>query len=221
MEAAKVLIVDDHALFRHGVRTAIERAADLQVVGEATDGGEALAKARQLHPDLILMDISMPRCSGLEAVRAIKCELPGTKVIMLTVHCDRANLLEAIKSGAEGFLSKSVRAEVLLASLRAALRGEAAISQKLAVHVLQEFARLAQIEARQVNEQLTIREKQVLAQLSQGLSNREIAESLYISENTVKAHVGHILKKLHVHSRSEAAAYAQRLALASRRDRIA
>jgi DNA-binding NarL/FixJ family response regulator len=221
MKPASVLIVDDHALFRHGVRTTIERDGDLQVVGEATDGGEALAQARQLHPDLILMDISMPNCSGLEAVRAIKCELPRCKVIMLTVHSNRENLLEAIKSGAEGFLSKNVRAEVLLSSLRGALRGEAAISSSMAVHVLREFARLAQIEARQVNEQLTIREKQVLAELSHGSSNREIADALYISENTVKAHVGHILKKLHVHSRSEAAAYAQRLALSRRRDHIA
>jgi len=182
-------------------------------VGEATDGGEALTKARQLHPDLILMDISMPHCSGLEAVRAIKGELPTTRVIMLTVHSDRASLLEAIKNGAEGFLSKNIRTEVLLASLRGALQGKAAISQSMAAHVLMEYARLAQIEASQVPGQLTIRENQVLVKLSQGLSNREIADTLYISENTVKAHIGHILKKLHVHSRSAAAAYARRLGL--------
>jgi two-component system NarL family response regulator len=213
VKQARVLIVDDHALFRHGVRSAIERDKELEVVGEATDGGEALAKARQLHPDLILMDISMPHCSGLEAVRAIKRELPTTKVVMLTVHSDKANLLEAVKSGAEGFLSKNIRAEALLAAMRGALRGEAAISQRMTTHILKECARLAHIETRQVNEHLTIRENQVLVKLSAGLSNREIADSLYISENTVKTHVGHILKKLHVHNRSEAAAYARDLGL--------
>ena len=210
MQPTRVLIVDDHALFRQGVRNAIAREEDIQVVGEAEDGVEALAKARELKPDLILMDISMPRCSGLEAVSAIKRELPGVRIVMLTVHDDDENLFEAIKRGAEGFLSKKVRAKTLLDSLRGVMRGEAAISRLMAEKILKEFARLAQIEAGHIASQLTPREKEVLQKLSEGLCNREIALSLSISENTVKVHVTNILKKLHLRTRSQAAAYARR-----------
>jgi DNA-binding NarL/FixJ family response regulator len=217
----KVLLVDDHDLFRHGVRAAIERDGDLQVVGEAANGREAMTKTRELHPDLILLDINMPGHSGLESIGAIKREYPEARVIMLTVSSDEASLLDAIKGGAEGFLSKGVRTEALLASLRAVLRGEAAISRRMTPSVLKELARLAHIETGQVSGQLTARERQVLAKLTEGLSNQEIADALYISEHTVKTHVSHILKKLHVQGRSEAAAYALRLGLVTNIDRVA
>jgi two-component system nitrate/nitrite response regulator NarL len=213
MQPTKVMIVDDHTLFRQGVRAAVERDGDFQVVGEAADGREALAKARELHPDLVLMDIGMPGLDGLEAVREIKGELPMVKVIMLTVHDDESSLLDAIKGGAEGFLSKSVRAEALRASLRGAVKGEAAILGRMSACLLKELARLAQIEASLYDGQLTYRERQVLAKLREGLSNGQIADALCVSENTVKAHLGHIFKKLHVHNRSEAAAHARRLGL--------
>ena len=128
MQPTKVLIVDDHALFRQGVRNTIEPQEEFEVVGEAEDGMEALAKARKLKPDLILMDINMPHCNGLEAVSAIKTELPGVKIIMLTVYDEDENLFQAIKRGAEGFLSKNVRAKALLDALRGVMEGEAAIS---------------------------------------------------------------------------------------------
>jgi two-component system NarL family response regulator len=213
MQPTKVLIVDDHALLRRGVRNAIEPEEDFEVVGEAEDGAEALAKAKELKPDLILMDISMPHGNGLEAVSAIKRELPDVKIIMLTVHDEDENLLEAIKRGAEGFMSKKVRANALLDSLRDAMRGEAAISKHMAGKILKEFARLAKIEAKKTSGQLTPREKEVLQKLSEGLSNKEIGLSLYISENTVKVHVKNILRKLHLQNRTEAAAYAQRWGL--------
>jgi NarL family two-component system response regulator LiaR len=139
MQPTRVLIVDDHALFRQGVRSTIELEEDFEVVGEAKDGLEALAKARELKPDLILMDISMPHCSGLEAVSAIKKALPGVRIIMLTVHDKDENLFEAIKRGAEGFLSKNVRAKALLDSLRGVMRDEAAISRLIAGKILKEF----------------------------------------------------------------------------------
>jgi two-component system response regulator DegU len=123
MQPTKVLIVDDHALFRQGVRNIIELEEDFDVVDEAEDGREALAKARELKPDLILMDINMPHCNGLEAISAIKSELPDVKIIMLTVHDGDENLLEAIKRGAKGFLSKNLRAKDLLNSLRGVMRG--------------------------------------------------------------------------------------------------
>ena len=213
MQPTKVLIVDDHALLRRGVRKTIEPEEDFEVVGEAEDGAEALAKAKELKPDLILMDISMPHGNGLETLSAIKKELPDVKIIMLTVHDKDENLLEAIKRGAEGFLSKNVRAKALLDSLRGAMRGEAAISRHMAGKILKEFARLAKIEAKKTSGQLTPREKEVLEKLSEGLSNREIGLSLCISENTVKVHVKNILRKLHLQNRTEAAAYAQRWGL--------
>ncbi|MFB0534658.1 MAG: LuxR C-terminal-related transcriptional regulator, partial [Anaerolineae bacterium] len=166
--------------------------------------------ARELKPALILMDINMPRCNGLEAVSAIKGELPDVKIIMLTVHNEDPNLFEAIKRGAEGFLTKNVRAKALLDSLRGAMKGEAAISGLMAGKILREFARLAQIEAGRAAGQLTPREKEVLQKLGEALTNKEIALSLSISEHTVKAHVKSILRKLHVHNRSQAADYAQR-----------
>ena len=151
-------------------------------MGEAKDGAEALAKARELKPDLILMDINMPHGSGLEAVSAIKGELPEIKIIMLTVHDEEKNLFEAITRGAEGFLSKNVRAKALLDSLRGVMEGEAAISRSMAGKILKEFARLAEIEAGHIAGQLTPREGEVLQKISEGLCNREIA--LYLSAST-------------------------------------
>jgi DNA-binding NarL/FixJ family response regulator len=210
MQPTKVLIVDDHALFRQGVRNAIDRDKAFEVVGEAEDGREALAKARELKPDVILMDINMPHGDGLEAVSAIKRELPDLKIIMLTVHDEDENLFEAMKRGAEGFLSKNVRAKILLDSLSDVMKGEVAISGPMTGKVLKEFTRLAEIEAKHVAGQLTPREKEVLEKISEGMSNKEIGLSLCISQNTVKAHVTNILKKLHVPNRAQAAAYARR-----------
>ena len=213
MQPRKVLLVDDHALFRKGVRNTIEPEEDFEVVGEAEDGTEALAKARELKPDLILMDINMPHCNGLEAVRAIKRELPGVKIIMLTVHDEDENLLEAIKRGAKGFLSKKVRAKALLDSLRSVMKGEVTIAGPMAEKILKELVRLAEIEAGHIASQLTPREKEVLQKLSEGLSNKDIGLSLSISKNTVKTHVTNILKKLHLPTRSQAGAYARRWGL--------
>jgi DNA-binding NarL/FixJ family response regulator len=213
MQPTKILIVDDHALFRQGVRNTIEREEDFEVVGEAGDGAEALVKARELKPDLILMDINMPHCNGLEAVIAIKRELPGVRIIMLTVDDEEEGLFEAIKKGAEGFLSKRVRAKALLDSLRDVMKGEAVISGYMAGKMLKEFSRLAEIEVGSIAGQLTPREKEVLQKIGEGLSNKEIALSLRISENTVKAHITNILRKLHLQTRSQAAIYSRRLGL--------
>jgi DNA-binding NarL/FixJ family response regulator len=147
MQQVKVLIVDDHALFRRGVCRVIGLQVDIEVVGEAEDGVEALAKARELKPDLILMDIRMPRGNGLEALSAIKGELPATKVVMLTIYEEGENLFEAIKRGAEGFLSKDVRAQDLVDAVRGVMRGKAALSERMAARITREFARLVETEA--------------------------------------------------------------------------
>jgi DNA-binding NarL/FixJ family response regulator len=213
MQPTKVLIVDDHALFRRGVCNTVESAEEFEVVGEAEDGVEALAKARGLKPDLILMDINMPHCNGLTAVSAIKRELTGVKIIMLTVHDEDENLFKAIKTGADGFLRKDVRANALLDSLRDVMKGEAVIPGSMTVKILKEFVRLAEIEAGHIPGQLTPREEEILQKISEGLSNREIAVSLRIKESTVKVHVTKILRKLHLQNRTQAAAHARRRGL--------
>jgi DNA-binding NarL/FixJ family response regulator len=213
MKPTKILIVDDHDLFRQGVCNTIKAEEDFEVVGEAEDGTEALAKARELKPDLILMDIRMPQGDGLEAVSAIKKELADVRIVMLTVNDKDENLFEAIKRGAEGFLSKSLRAKDLLSSLRGVMRGEAAISRLKTGRILKELVRLAQVEAEKTTGRLSVREIDVLQKISQGLTNKEIALSLCISENTVKAHVTNILRKLNLRTRSEAAAHARRYGL--------
>ena len=211
MQPAKVLIVDDHALFRQGVHDALEREEDLSVVGEAENGLDALAKARELNPDLILMDINMPGYGGQDAVRAIKRELPGIKVIMLSVHDDDESLFEAIKGGADGFLTKNVRVDALIGSVRSVAKGEAVLSGKMIGTILREYARLARMEASDLVAPLTPRERQVLDEIRQGSTNKDIANSLYISEYTVKAHVTSILRNLHLQNRYQAAAYARRM----------
>jgi DNA-binding NarL/FixJ family response regulator len=213
VQTPRVLIVDDHALFRQGVRTTIEHDGEFEVAGEATDGGQALAQATRLEPDLILMDIGMPNCDGLEALRALRRELPETKIVMLTVHDSEDKLLEAIKGGADGFLSKNVRAKALLQALRGVIRGEAAISRRMTSKLCTELARLARLESRDFWGQLTPRETEILQQIGEGFSNKEIACTLVVSESTVKTHVAHILKKLHVQNRFQAAAHIRRLGL--------
>lgn len=202
----QVLLADDHPLFREGLAGIINSQADMKVVGEANDGLEAYIKAQELKPDLILMDVQMPGMNGLEATRKIKQTLPNTVVVMLTVRDDDDKLFEALKNGAQGYLLKDIRSQILLEMLRGALRGEAALSPSLAGRVLNEFRRLKGGIARQeTEEELTEREHEVLSQIAKGASDKEIAQALNISLNTVKTHVRNILAKLHVNSRREAA----------------
>jgi DNA-binding NarL/FixJ family response regulator len=215
MESWKLLIVDDHPLFREGVRITVAAQPDMKVVGEANDAVEALQMARKLKPDLILLDISMSHCNGLDALRALKRELPQARVVILTVHGEDENLFEAIKHGAQGFLHKNIRGSALVDSLRAVMRGEAAITPGMTGKFLKEIARLAR-EKRElwdVTPHLTPREREVLDHLVERKSNREIAAALHISEHTVKSHVSRILIKLGLRNRAQAAEYAYRTGL--------
>jgi len=207
----RVLLADDHALFREGLAGIINAQPDLQVVGEANDGLEAFVKAQELKPDLILMDVQMPGMDGLEATRQIKQVLPETVIVMLTVRDDDEKLFEALKNGAQGYLLKDIQSREMLAMLRSALKGEAALSSGLAGRMLSEFRRLSKggIPEQEDDSGLTEREQQVLLQASQGASDKEIAEALTISLNTVKTHVRNILAKLHVRTRREAARVAR------------
>jgi len=212
MERIRVLLADDHTLFREGLASILNAQADFEVVGEADDGLEALVKARELVPDLILMDIGMPGCDGLEATRRIKQELPAVTIVMLTVHDEEEKLFEAIKSGAQGYLLKNIRSREMVTLLRGAVRGEAAITPTLAGRMLEEFRRLSRMVPLDADAEpviLTQREQEVLSLVAEGRTDKEIADALVISLYTVKNHMRNILAKLHVSSRHEAARYAR------------
>jgi two-component system NarL family response regulator len=209
----RVLVVDDHALFRRGLELVLSGEPDIEIVGEAADGVEAVTKADALLPDVVLMDVRMPRASGIEATRAIRAARPSTRVIMLTVSDREDDLFEAVKAGANGYLLKEVSIEELANAVRATARGQSLISPTMASKLLEEFAALAARvpdAARALTPQLTGRELEVLRHAARGATNREIAESLAIAENTVKNHMRNVLEKLHLHSRTEAVMYAVR-----------
>jgi DNA-binding NarL/FixJ family response regulator len=207
MKQIRVMLVDDHALFREGLSGIISAQSDMQVIGEAGDGLEAFVKARELKPDLILMDVQMPGMDGVEAVRQIKHILPETIIVMLTVRDDDDKLFEALKNGAQGYLLKDISSQLLLEMLRGALRGAAALPPNLAGRVLSEFRKLSKgsVSERDDESGLSEREQQVLLQASKGATDKEIAAELNISLNTVKTHMRNILSKLHVRTRRDAA----------------
>ncbi len=204
----RILLVDDHALVRNGIASLLT-VNNIEVVGEASDGLEGLQKTRELKPDIVLMDIKMPHCNGLEATRLIKAEMPQVKIIILTVSDDEEDLFEAIKSGAEGYLLKNIRADEFLALLSGVVRGEAAISPLLATRIIEEFSRQMKGAATAASEsEITDRETEVLKLVTMGSSNKEIASDLNITENTVKYHLRNIMQKLHLRNRAQVAAYA-------------
>jgi DNA-binding NarL/FixJ family response regulator len=212
-EPIRVIIVDDHALFRRGLQMVLEVEDDIDVVGEAGDGTEALAKAEETVPDVVLMDVRMPKRSGLEATRAIKEILPNTKILMLTISDEEADLYDAIKSGASGYLLKEISIEEVANAVRAVNAGQSLISPSMASKLLNEFASMVKRSDDRAGvpaPRLTDRELQVLKLVARGHNNRDIAKELFISENTVKNHVRNILEKLHLHSRMEAVVYAVR-----------
>ncbi len=205
----RVLIADDHALFRDGVASLL-KAWRMEVVGQASDGLEALEQGRKLRPDLILMDIKMPRCNGLEATRLIKAELPDTKIVMVTVSDEEEDLFEAIKSGAQGYVLKNMSGEEFGRVLTEIASGEAPLSRGLAAKILAEFARLSREPADKASEKETLseREREVLQLVAAGSTNKEIAAKLFITDNTVNYHMKNILAKLHLRNRAQAVAYA-------------
>ena len=213
MEPIRVLVVDDHALFRRGLEIVLAQESDIEVVGEAGDGAEAVEQAADLLPDVVLMDVRMPRRSGIEACTAIKDVVPSARIIMLTISDEEGDLYEAIKAGATGYLLKEISIDEVATAIRAVAGGQSLISPSMASKLLTEFATLIKRDGdrQQVPApRLTERELEVLRLVARGLNNRDIAKQLFISENTVKNHIRNILEKLQLHSRMEAVVYAVR-----------
>lgn len=219
MKAIRVLLVDDHSLFRQGLAALLRKEKGFEVAGEAQDGIEAVARAKELKPDLVVMDVSMPRCDGVEAARRIRQAFPSMKVVMLTILEQDKKLFEAIKAGAHGYLLKNVKPEALFQTLRGVVAGEAAISRATATKILNEFAEHERGGADAYEEELSERELSVLQLITQGMTNKDIGHTLHIAENTVKNHLKNILAKLQVENRVQAAALALKTGIVSEKDR--
>ena len=207
MMPIRVLIVDDHTMFRQGLVSLLQIESEFEVVGEAPDGEEGLRLAWELRPDVVLMDVKMPKMGGVEATRQLLADVPDLHVLMLTVSEDDEDLLAATRAGARGYILKNADADELLEAIRQVHAGQAALSPAITLRLLQTL-RAGPLPPASLP--LTPRELEIFWLLARGISNREIAESLFVSENTVKTHVRHILKKLNLHSRHEAADYARR-----------
>ncbi|MDO8616380.1 MAG: response regulator transcription factor [Dehalococcoidia bacterium] len=211
MSAVRVVLVDDQQLFRKGVRALLEDEDGFEVVGEAGNGAQGLETVLATHPDVVLMDVQMPVCTGVEATRNIKAQRPETRVIMLTVSDVDDDLFDAIKAGADGYLLKDLRPEELFQMIRCVMAGETPISPPVASKLLGEFRKRPWRETAQAaGSELTQREKEILQLVASGLSNAEIAARLYIVEGTVKNHIHNILEKLHLQNRVQAAGFAIR-----------
>lgn len=209
MSTLRILLVDDHLLFRKGLARLLDAQPDFEIVGEAADGLEAVGKAELLHPDVVLMDIRMPNCDGLEATRRIKGQLPDVRVVMLTVSEDEQDLAAAVRYGADGYLLKDLLPEALFQYLRGAMSGEAPISPTMTGKLFHQLAQQGRPAAQPAAAAiLSARECEVLALVVDGCSNQEIAQELSIAHNTVKNHLRSILTKLGVKNRAQAAAYA-------------
>jgi two-component system NarL family response regulator len=211
----RTIIVDDHALFRRGLEMVLASEPDIELVGQASDGAEAVEKAAESLPDIVLMDIRMPRSNGIEACRAMKEAAPSAKIIILTISDEEEDLFEAIRAGASGYLLKDIPLDEVADTVRAVHGGQSLINPSMAGKLLTEFATLARRDdgerAQEVPApRLTEREMQVLKLVARGMNNRDIAKELFISENTVKNHVRNILEKLQIHSRMEAVMVAVR-----------
>jgi len=211
MSKIRVLLADDHAIVREGVRIILESQPDMEVVGEATDGREAVAKANQLKPDIVLLDISMPGMSGLEACRLIKEESPQVQVLALTIHESYEYFFRIIHCGASGYVVKGATSQELLAAIRAVYQGGVYLYPSVAKALVEDYLRRVGTGEESLSyDGLTLREREVLKLVAEGRSNQEIADLLYLSPHTVQAHRAHIMEKLNLHSRLDLIKYALR-----------
>ncbi len=215
MEAIRVLLADDHAIFREGLCAILDRQKDIVVVGEARDGVEAVKKVAEVTPDIVLMDINMPVMDGVRASRLITAQDQRVGIIILTMYREDEYVFEAIKAGARGYVVKDARAREVLKAIRAVHRGEALIDPAVATKLLEEFRRLAEGRSRKELFDLNEQETEILRLVAQGASNKEIAAALFLSEQTIKNKLSIVFQKLHVNNRAEAVTFAIREGLIS------
>ena len=225
MDNIKVLLVDDHTLFRRGIAAVLTSQKNIEIVGEATDGLEAIRKAEETAPDVILMDLNMPHCSGLEATQALQTKMPQVNILILTISEKEADLFAAMKFGAKGYILKDTDPEDLIHAIFHIAHGGVIVSPLMATKLLTEFKDLTmeaeRESARETDAVLSPREGEVLQLVAQGATNKEIGDSLFISENTVKTHLRNIMDKLHLVNRSQAAAYAINRGLVQYKEQLA
>ena len=215
MEAIRVLLADDHAIFREGLCAILDRQKDIVVVGEARDGVEAVKKVAEVTPDIVLMDINMPVMDGVRASRLITAQDQRVGIIILTMYREDEYVFEAIKAGARGYVVKDARAREVLKAIRAVHRGEALIDPAVATKLLEEFRRLAEGRSRKELFDLNEQETEILRLVAQGASNKEIAAALFLSEQTIKNKLSIVFQKFHVNNRAEAVTFAIREGLIS------
>lgn len=209
MPPIRVLLIDDHTLFRSGVKALLSRDHEFEVVGEAADGLEGVKRAKALNPDVILLDLHMPGTPGKEALKLLLEEVPQAKVLMLTVSEDADDLIDTLRAGASGYLLKNIHTEALLDAVRRAAEGDSVVSPQMTAKLVRGLKAPARVEAAQAEKDLlSPREREILGYLAKGASNKEIARALELAESTVKIHVQHILRKLNLSSRVQAAVYA-------------
>ena len=214
MARIKVVVADDHAIVREGVRMILAREQDIEVVGEAGDGQQALDLVASLRPQVVIMDISMPGMGGIEATQRVRTKHPEVQVLALTMHEDETYVFQLLRAGAAGYVLKRAAAQDLVQAVRAAAKGEAFLYPSIARKVVEDYLRRVETgEERERYDGLTTREKEILTLIAQGLSNQQIAEKLYISIKTVQTHRAHILEKLGLHDRTELVRYAIRKGL--------
>lgn len=214
MAKIRVLLADDHAIVREGVKMILIKEPDIEVVGEASDGQEALDLVDRLKPGVVVMDISMPGMSGIEATQHVRERYPGVNVLALTMHEDESYVFKLLRAGASGYVLKRAAAQDLVQAVRAAAKGEAFLYPSVARKVVEDYLKRVETgEDRERYDGLTEREKEILTVIAQGLSNQQIAQKLYISIKTVQTHRAHILEKLGLHDRTELVRYAIRKGL--------
>lgn len=212
-EEIRILAADDHAVVREGLRALIDTEPGMELVGEASDGAEAVGRAQALQPDVVLLDLVMPRKSGIEAIGEIRNAAPGARILVLTSFAEDDKVFPAIKAGAQGYLLKDASPGDLLRAIREVHRGEPSMHPTIARKLMLELQRSSDLPP--TEDPLTEREVEVLGLVAQGMTNQEIADRLYVSERTVRTHVSNILSKLHLANRTQAALYALRKGLAS------
>ena len=218
VEKISILLVDDHAVVRQGLRSFLDLQDDIEIVGEAQDGEEAVALVQEKVPDVVLMDLIMPKMDGIEATRAIGRSSPGTKVLVLTSFAEDDKVFPAIKAGAMGYLMKDTSPQELAQAIRSVYQGETPLHPEIAKKLMREFAHPESSTLQQ--DDLTPRELEVLALIAQGMTNRQIADHLVLSPKTVKTHVSNILSKLHLADRTQAAIYALKKGIVSKDDTL-